>query len=95
MPIISIEPIEIRTQNGHQGFITGINPSSTDLLVGRVALVNGETFMGRWDVSGLARDNDGSMNIKIKEMDDIEWRDLIEYAKSQLVPSVREILPKS
>jgi hypothetical protein len=93
MPIVKILPIEFRTENGNQGSITGINPSSIDPLVGHVSLVTGETYEGKWDLRGQARDNDGSMNIKTREMDEDEWRDLVEYAKSQLTPSVLQVLP--
>ena len=94
MPVIKIDPIKVKVANGHTATLTGINPGSTDPIIGHVALTTGETFQGRWDLGGLARDNDGSMNLVITSLDDTEWADLVDYAKSQLLPSIRQLIGK-
>lgn len=92
MPVIKIDPISMKVANGHTALITGINPGSTDPIIGHVPLITGETFEGKWDLGGTARDNDGSMNLVISSIDEDEWGDLVTYVKSQLLPSVQRVL---
>lgn len=92
MPIIKIDPIEIKTSNGNTAIITGINPASTDSLVGYVPLTNGEQPKIRWDLKGTARDNDGSFNLRLNEFDADEFDELKQTAINVMLPHIKQFL---
>ncbi|QGG76411.1 hypothetical protein [Pseudomonas syringae] len=92
MPVIKIHPIDIRTKNGTEGFITGVDLGSPDAIVGHVPLPNGKSYDAKWDLLGRARDNDGSMDFKIEELDEDEWSDLKEYIKTNWLASIKAIM---
>lgn len=88
MAVISIQAVQATTVSGLNARITGINPTSTDFLVGEVDTPTGVQG-AHWDKSGLARDNDGSFNIRY-DTDDLE--DLLETALNQLTPAVLQMI---
>ncbi|MBK5400453.1 hypothetical protein JFU47_27675 [Pseudomonas sp. TH39(2020)] len=92
MPIIPIEPIEVTTSKGYKAVLTGINPASTDTIVGKVQLPDGKEATVRWDLSGLARDNDGSFNIRMNDDESGELDELKETAKHFMLPHVKKFL---
>lgn len=92
MPIIKIDPIEITTSSGHKATITGINPASTDALVGYVPLPSGEQPNVSWDLKGTARDNDGSFNLQLSGFAADEFEELKETAKHFMLPHVKQFL---
>ncbi|MFJ2709758.1 hypothetical protein ACIOZM_02585 [Pseudomonas sp. NPDC087346] len=92
MPIIPIETIEVTTSKGYKAQLTGINPASTDTIVGRVQLPNGKEATARWDLNGLARDNDGSFNISLNDDESGELDELRETAKHLMLPHVAKFL---
>lgn len=58
MATILIEPIDITTENGSSGQITGIDFNYVDCLVGTI---NGDKV--RWDRNGTCRDRTTGQNI--------------------------------
>lgn len=92
MPIITIEAISVTTAKGHKATLTGVNPNSTDALVGTVEVADGRKFDVRWDTKGTARDNDGSFNLVMSDDESGELADLREYAIHSMVPSAKQFL---
>lgn len=92
MPIIKIDPIEIKVHNGHKAIITGINPASTDTLVGYVALTTGEQPEISWDLHGRAKGHETSFNLNLNEFDEAEYEELEQTALHVMLPHVKSKL---
>ncbi|WP_147303863.1 hypothetical protein [Pseudomonas qingdaonensis] len=89
MPIFKIDPIEIKVSNGHTAIITGINPASTDTLVGYVLLTNGENPEISWDLNGRARGHETSFNLNLEQVDGGVFDELEQSALHLMLPHVK------
>ncbi len=85
MPILVIEPISVTTHGGFSAKVTGINPESSDCLVGTVVYGDGSAGNIRWSLSGAARDHTHDFNIDTNSNDLFETR---AYADRNLSPDV-------
>jgi len=92
MPIIPIKPIEIKVSNGHTAIINGIDPASTDTLVGYVPLVGGEQPEISWDLNGRARGHETSFNLRLDQVDEAVFGELKDTALHLMLPYVKEKL---
>lgn len=72
MTYLKIEPVELKTVGGFAAEIYGIDPASTDCLVGRIKEKNGGT--ASWNINGTCRDHstDCNFDVSIDEFVEIE-----------------------
>lgn len=63
MAYLTISPIEITTVGGYPGEILGIDPASSDCLVGRLNTTHGGP--ASWDIRGQCRDQSNECNIDL------------------------------
>lgn len=91
MAVILIEsPISAVTSAGYKVIVIGINPTSTDCIVGKFIDKNGTEHKVMWDLSGIARDHKSEWNINLKTDDTL--MDLRETAISCLSDDVKRFL---
>lgn len=78
MAAILIQPVDIKTKGGYDATLTGIDPVSSDCLVGTILTPGAGKVTAKWDLGGLCRDKDDSCNLN---MNDDDLHDLKETAK--------------
>ncbi|WP_147642901.1 hypothetical protein [Morganella morganii] len=81
--------VSTTTASGDKADISGINPTSTDFLVG-VVFSGGRGYPAMWDQYGTIRDNSNSWNIDISSSD--ELTDLRDTGLSLLSESIKKFL---
>lgn len=87
MPVIKIEPIELKTQSGHIAIITGIDPIRSSPLCGYVNLPTGDQHQSRWGLKGVA--SDSHLSLTNEAMQSWEFETLVEAAIHLMPPRVR------
>jgi len=74
MPIIIVDPFELRTEGGYKARITGIDKDDSDCLIGEVATPGAGTIHVRWNIYGTARDSDNKCNLNSSSVEFKKFR---------------------
>ena len=77
MATIKIEPIEITTAGGIKVTVSGIDPTSSDCIIG--TLDRQHLPSARWDMFGVCRDNSPDCNFDIHNDD---FLDIVQTIKA-------------
>ena len=70
MTYLRIEPVELVTTGGYAAEIYGIDPASSDCLIGKINTEYGGTAM--WDLNGTCRDNSAECNLNTSSDEFVE-----------------------
>ena len=77
MAIIKIEPIETTTAGGIKATLSGIDPTSSDCIIGTLGREHRSS--ARWDIYGICRDNPQDCNFDIHNDD---FQDIAQTIKA-------------
>lgn len=67
MTYLTISPVSLTTTGGYSAEIFGIDPTSTDCLIGKLNAPHGGTAM--WDIYGRCRDHSMACNFDVSTDD--------------------------
>lgn len=70
MTYLTINPVKMTTVGGYPAEIYGIDPASTDCLIGKLNTLHGGTAM--WNIRGMCRDHSTECNFDVSTDEFIE-----------------------
>lgn len=70
MAHLKIEPVRLKTSGGYDVEIYGIDPASSDCLIGEIKTQYGGPAM--WDIHGRCRDHDVVCNLDVRSDEFVE-----------------------
>lgn len=84
MATILIQPVAAITRGGYEVQIMGIDPVSTDCLVGTVQTPGMGAIVAKWDLGGMCRGADTSCNLDMSDDDLVDLKEAAEHLCGKL-----------